>query len=84
MKDFIADRAKLIDASGIRKVFTLAASLKDPVNFSIGQPDFDVPESLKQQAGFRVINEYGGYDFSKWHQGSDKWIIECVKSEKVI
>ncbi|MHC4115542.1 MAG: pyridoxal phosphate-dependent aminotransferase [Planctomycetota bacterium] len=50
MKDFIADRVKLIDASGIRKVFALAASLKDPVNFSIGQPDFDVPESLKQQA----------------------------------
>ncbi|MFC1947413.1 class I SAM-dependent methyltransferase [Chloroflexota bacterium] len=38
-------------------------------------------ESLIQQAGFRVINEYGGYDFSKWHQGSDKWIIECVMSE---
>jgi aspartate aminotransferase/aminotransferase len=50
MKDIISDRAKLIDASGIRKVFALAAKLKDPVNFSIGQPDFDVPEKLKQRA----------------------------------
>jgi aspartate aminotransferase len=50
MKKIIADRANRIDASGIRKVFALAASLKDPVNFSIGQPDFDVPEKLKQEA----------------------------------
>jgi len=50
MKDVIADRAKLIDASGIRKVFALGATMKDPVNFSIGQPDFDVPEPLKEEA----------------------------------
>ena len=50
MKDILADRTKLIDASGIRKVFALAASLKDPVNFSIGQPDFDVPDKLKEEA----------------------------------
>jgi len=50
MKKIIADRTKLIDASGIRKVFALAASLEDPVNFSIGQPDFDVPEPLKEEA----------------------------------
>ncbi len=50
MKKILADRTKLIDASGIRKVFALGASLKDPVNFSIGQPDFDVPEKLKDEA----------------------------------
>ena len=50
MKEIIADRTKLIDASGIRKVFALAAELKDPVNFSIGQPDFDVPQPLKDEA----------------------------------
>ena len=50
MKDIISKRAKLVDASGIRKVFALAAELKDPVDFSIGQPDFDVPEVLKEEA----------------------------------
>jgi aspartate/methionine/tyrosine aminotransferase len=49
-KSFIARRALEIDASGIRKVFDLAAKLKDPINLSIGQPDFDVPEPLKQRA----------------------------------
>src|SRR5262245_5845174 len=43
----LADRTRAFDSSGIRKVFDLAAKMKDPVNFSIGQPDFDVPESIK-------------------------------------
>ncbi|NIP24507.1 MAG: aminotransferase class I/II-fold pyridoxal phosphate-dependent enzyme [Phycisphaerae bacterium] len=50
MKEIIAKRAKVVDASGIRKVFALAADLKDPVDFSIGQPDFDVPDALKDEA----------------------------------
>lgn len=48
--DFIAQRALGVDASGIRKVFDLAAKMKDPINLSIGQPDFDVPEPAKEAA----------------------------------
>lgn len=47
---FITQRARSIDASGIRRVFDLGASIKDPVNLSIGQPDFDVPDPVKQAA----------------------------------
>jgi len=36
-----------IDASGIRKVFDLAATLKNPINLSIGQPHFDTPTQVK-------------------------------------
>lgn len=45
---WIADRTKAFDSSGIRKVFDLAAQMKDPINLSIGQPDFDVPEPIKE------------------------------------
>ena len=45
---WIADRAKAFDSSGIRKVFDLAATMKDPINLSIGLPDFDVPQPIKQ------------------------------------
>lgn len=44
---WIADRMQKIDASGIRKVFDLAANLQDPINLSIGQPHFDVPDAVK-------------------------------------
>ena len=57
----ISQRSKRIDSSGIRKVFDLARSLKDPVNLSIGQPDFDVPDAVKQ-AGIQAIQDgYNGY-----------------------
>lgn len=43
----LSKRRSLIDSSGIRKVFSLAATMKDPINLSIGQPDYDVPQALK-------------------------------------
>ena len=46
----VSQRARAVDASGIRRVFDLAAKLPDPVNLSIGLPDFDVPDPIKQAA----------------------------------
>ncbi len=50
MHSWIADRTTTFDSSGIRRVFDLAAKLKDPINLSIGQPDFDVPAEIQQAA----------------------------------
>ena len=47
-EQWIAERMRRIDASGIRKVFDLAAKMTDPINLSIGQPHFDTPEPIKQ------------------------------------
>ena len=46
----LSARALAVDASGIRRVFDLAAKLADPINLSIGLPDFDVPEAAKEAA----------------------------------
>lgn len=54
--NWIADRMRNIDASGIRKVFDLAAKLKDPINLSIGQPHRDVPEGV-QEALFAAVRQ---------------------------
>src|SRR5690348_8744069 len=48
--DYVSSRALGVDASGIRKVFDLAAKMKDPINLSIGLPDFDVPDPVKEAA----------------------------------
>src|SRR5947209_15263346 len=50
ISDYVSRRAHAVDASGIRKVFDLAAKMKDPINLSIGLPDFDVPEVAKAAA----------------------------------
>src|SRR5262249_2431158 len=47
---WIARRMRSIEVSGIRKVFDLARSLKDPVDLSIGVPHFDMPAAAKHAA----------------------------------
>jgi aspartate/methionine/tyrosine aminotransferase len=58
---WIADRMRHIEASGIRKVFALARTLKDPVNLSIGQPHFDVPAPIKAAAHAAIDAGRNGY-----------------------
>ena len=75
--DYLSDRTKLIDASGIRKVFALAAKLDDPVNFSIGQPDFDVPETIKE-AAIDAIRK----GFNKYSQTAGQEVVVARLKEK--
>src|SRR5438094_3634640 len=58
---WIAERTRGIEVSGIRKVFDLARSLKDPVNLSIGQPHFDVPAPVKAAAHAAIDRGDNGY-----------------------
>jgi len=51
----------LFDASGIRKVFDLAGALKDPINLSIGQPDFPMPEEVQKAAIEAIQSGKNGY-----------------------
>jgi aspartate/methionine/tyrosine aminotransferase len=45
----ISDRLMNIKPSGVRRIFDLARQMKDPINLSIGEPDFDIPEPLKEE-----------------------------------
>src|SRR5579859_5638793 len=58
---WIAERMRHVEVSGIRKVFDLAANLKDPVNLSIGQPDFPVPAPIKAAARAAIDQDRNGY-----------------------
>ncbi|MBI1899689.1 MAG: aminotransferase class I/II-fold pyridoxal phosphate-dependent enzyme [Planctomycetia bacterium] len=58
---WLAERMSRFDASGIRKLFDLAAKLKDPINLSIGQPHFDVPPAAKRAAIEAIESGKNGY-----------------------
>lgn len=60
-RSFISQRAQLMGPSGIRRIFDLGASLKDPVDLSIGQPDFKVPESVKRAMIRAIETDRTGY-----------------------
>jgi aspartate aminotransferase/aminotransferase len=58
---WIADRTRYCDSSGIRKVFDLAASMTNPINLSIGQPDFAVPDEIQEAAVDAIHSGRNGY-----------------------
>ena len=45
--DIFSKRVRKMDASGIRKAFESAKNLKNPIDLSIGQPDFDIDDKIK-------------------------------------
>ncbi len=58
---WLAQRTAQFDSSGIRKVFDLAAKMDDPINLSIGQPDFAVPDAMKDAAIDAIRCDKNGY-----------------------
>lgn len=58
---WIAERTAAFDSSGIRRVFDLAAELDDPINLSIGQPDFEVPAAVQEAAVDAIHQGRNGY-----------------------
>src|SRR5512140_3186960 len=62
----LSDRVMSVRPSGVRKIFDLANKIKNPINLSIGEPDFDIPELIKEEgiqwirAGFNKYTPSGG------------------------
>ncbi|RKY08386.1 MAG: aspartate aminotransferase [Planctomycetota bacterium] len=77
MKDILARRTGFIDASGIRKVFSLAAKLTDPINFSIGRPDFDVPDDIKAAAIKAIETGHNRYS----QTAGDEPLLSAIKQK---
>ncbi len=63
---FLSDRVNSVRPSGVRKIFDLANKVKDPINLSIGEPHFDIPDEIKEEgikwirAGFNKYTPSGG------------------------
>ena len=60
-RSVVSKRAGAFDSSGIRKVFDLAVRLRDPINLSIGQPDFEMPPAAREAAKGAIDAGHNGY-----------------------
>ncbi len=50
----ISERLQRIKPSGVRRIFDMASRMKDPIDLSLGEPDFAVPEDITRE-GIRWI-----------------------------
>jgi len=78
----ISKRAQMVDSSGIRKVFELAAKIENPVNFSIGQPDFDVPGQLKEKAIEAISKGLNRYTLTQGNESLRKKVLETIETTR--
>ncbi len=81
----LSNRVNNIKESGIRKVFELAVKNKgEYVNLSIGQPDFNVPDELKQSAVKAIRNNENNYAPTQGILPLREKIAEKLKNENQI
>lgn len=76
----ISKRAQSVDSSGIRKVFDLAAKLKDPINLSIGQPNFPAFPQVKELAIKAVMENKSSYTPT---QGNNELCARIANENKI-
>ena len=79
MKQFISNKVDKIDSSQIQKAYKLAATLKNPIDLSIGIPFGNTPTPVKR-ASIKAIND----NFTRYTppQGIDKLIIRLFEKLK--
>src|SRR5262249_41103239 len=56
-----ARRVRGLRPSGIRRIFELARELENPINLSIGQAHFDVPDEIKAAASEAINAGHNRY-----------------------
>ncbi len=77
-------RAQQFEASGIRKIFDMATTLKNPINFSIGQPDFGVTNKVKAKVIEAINKNFSQYTPTQGILPLRKKVSEKFKKENNI
>ena len=49
MKDFLSEKVKEIQPSGIRKFFDIVSEMKDAISLGVGEPDFETPWHIRDE-----------------------------------
>ena len=63
---WLSNRVTKLRPSGVRKIFDMARQVKNPVDLSLGEPDFDIPDEIKEEGinwirkGFNKYTPSGG------------------------
>jgi aminotransferase len=61
----LSSRSEAVKESVIRRVFEEARDVKGPINLTIGQPDFAVPEAVKRAAARAIEEDRNGYSSNR-------------------
>ena len=69
MRDFVAEKIRMVPPSGIRRFFDIASTMDDVISLGIGEPDFDTPPAIVR-AGIESL------ETGETHYTSNSGILE--------
>ena len=75
----LSARSSAVQESVIRRVFEEARDVKDPINLTLGQPDFPVPEVAKRAAIKAIQEDRNGYSSNR---GIDPLLVKLAAKLK--
>jgi aspartate/methionine/tyrosine aminotransferase len=84
VNNYVTDRSRAVEWSGIRVMFALADEIPDVVNLGIGQPDFDTPAFIREAAKHALDEGYTRYPPAKGFADLRQAIAEKLKKENNI
>lgn len=59
-----SQRVEKMSVSGIRRAFELSQEIKNPIDLSIGKPDFTIPQIIKEKAKQAIDNDLNAYSLT--------------------
>jgi aspartate aminotransferase/aminotransferase len=76
IEKIVSKRVKDFDSSEVRRIFKAASQIRDPINLSIGEPDFDIPDEVKEEAITHIRKGFNKYTHAS---GTEELRLEIVK-----
>ena len=83
-ENYLTERSRAVEWSGIRVMFALADEIPDVVNLGIGQPDFDTPAFVRDAAKTALDEGYTRYPPAKGFADLRRAIAAKLKRENDI
>jgi aspartate/methionine/tyrosine aminotransferase len=65
VEQLLSERSARVQESLIRRIFEEARHVRDPINLTLGQPDFPVPDVVKEAAVRAVREDRNGYSSNR-------------------
>jgi aspartate/methionine/tyrosine aminotransferase len=65
IQNLFSERSAAVQESVIRRVFEEARGVLNPINLTIGQPDFPVPQNVKDAAVRAIMEDRNGYSSNR-------------------
>jgi aspartate/methionine/tyrosine aminotransferase len=83
-RSLFSNKVRNIRPSGVRRIFDLASMVENPINLSIGEPHFDIPLPLKEEAIKSIKKGFNKYTPSGGIPELRQKILDLLKKREIM